>query len=161
MTTTRTLVRTGLLDLALVAVACLVPALTHLLAFPLSRLNPMMLIFVAGVLLVPNRANAYLLAAVLPILTSLVSGMPSPLGALCISLEYATLISLFFLLAPRCSGRLSFFGTAILALFAAKGVYYLAKYLILNPDTLFSTPLLWQGISTLLAAALLTLFYRK
>ena len=77
------LLRTALVDITLLAVASLIPTLSHLTALPLYQLNPMMLVLLGGMLLVRGRANAILLAVLLPVVSMVAVGMPTPLKALC------------------------------------------------------------------------------
>ncbi|MBO4752640.1 MAG: hypothetical protein J5526_07875 [Bacteroidales bacterium] len=158
----RSLVRAGLIDAALLVAACLIPAMSHLLALPLYMLNPMLMVVVAGMLLVNSRWNAYLLALVVPFVTCLVAGMPTPLGALCMVCEYAAVVTVFGLMARRNSGFWWVFGSILTAVLAGKVVYYLAKWILLRPEQLIGTSLVWQTVSVLaIAAVFALLWYRK
>ena len=68
-----------IVDAAILAIICLVPTLSHLFSVPIYKLNPMTLCLLAGMLLVNDRRNAFLLALVLPLVSMLISGMPTPL----------------------------------------------------------------------------------
>lgn len=158
----RNLVRAGLIDAALLAAACLIPAVSHLLALPLYRLNPMLMVLAAGMLLVNNRLNSYILSLVVPFFTCMVAGMPTPLGALCMVCEYATVVTVFNLTVQRGSGFWRIFGSILAAVVAGKAIYYLAKWLIVRPDNLIGTSPVWQAVSVLaISVVFALLWYRK
>ena len=159
----RTILRATLIDAALLTVACLIPAASHLLALPLYKLNPMLMVVVAGMMLVPNRWNALLLAIIVPFATSLIAAMPTPLGALCMVCEYASVVTLFGLIArSRALGsRWAVFAAMLTAIIAGKAVYYLAKWLIVHPDQLVGTSVVWQLVSVVAIAAAVAFFGKK
>ena len=92
------LLRTALVDITLLAVVSLIPTLSHLTALPLYQINPMMLVLLSGMLLVRGRANAILLAVLLPVVSMVAVGMPTPLKALCMVAEMLTVVSIFTLM---------------------------------------------------------------
>ena len=142
------------IDVLLLATACLIPTLSHLLALPLYHLNPMLLVLLAGMLLVRDCRNAYLLALLLPLFSMLLVGMPTPAKALCMVAEYATVVFVSHRLLKEGYGLLGTMGVMVVAMLAGKGVYYLLKALLLSPVQLVTTPVLTQ-VSVVLAAALL------
>lgn len=148
-------VRTIVVDALLLTTACLVPTLSHLFAFPLYHLNPMLLVLLAGMLLVPDKRNALLLALLLPLVSMMAVGMPTPLKALCMMAELSAVVLI--------SGRFSVqgFGSMLLAIIGGKIVYYLLKALLLAPAVLVSTPVLTQLIVAVAAAMLFALLSRK
>lgn len=148
-------VRTIVVDALLLTTACLVPTLSHLFAFPLYHLNPMLLVLLAGMLLVPGKRNALLLALLLPLVSMMAVGMPTPLKALCMMAELSAVVFI--------SGRFSVqgFGSMLLAIIGGKVVYYLLKALLLAPAVLVSTPVLTQLIVAVAAAMLFALLSRK
>lgn len=148
-------VRTIVVDALLLTTACLVPTLSHLFAFPLYHLNPMLLVLLAGMLLVPDKRNALLLALLLPLVSMMAVGMPTPLKALCMMAELSAVVLI--------SGRFSVQGFVpmLLAIIGGKIVYYLLKALLLAPAVLVSTPVLTQLIVAVAAAMLFALLSRK
>ncbi|MBR3412305.1 MAG: hypothetical protein IKG81_06425 [Bacteroidales bacterium] len=144
--------RTLSIDLVLLSAACLVPTASHLLAWPIYQLNPMLLMLLAGMLLVRDRRNAYLMAVLLPMVSMLAVGMPTPLKALCMSAEFATVVFLSGIMRSWNTKFLTSFGSMALAVVGGKCVYYLLKALIISPAVLVSTPLWIQGLSVLAAA---------
>ena len=146
------LVRTLTIDLVLLSAACLLPTVSHLLAWPLYQLNPMLLMLLAALLLVRDRRNAYLMALLLPMVSMLAVGMPTPLKALCMSAEFATVVFLSGRMQGWNTRFLTSFGSMVLAVVGGKCVYYLLKALIISPAVLVTTPLWIQGLSVMAAA---------
>ena len=150
--------RIAAVDALLIAVACLVPTLSHVLALPLYYLNPMLLVLLAGMLLVRDRRNAYLLAVLLPVVSMLAVGMPTPLKAVCMVAEYATVVFVSGLLQGWNKRFVGTLGAMLVAMLAGKAVYYLLKALILAPAVLVSTPVTVQLLVVVAAAVLYAVF---
>ena len=163
MTNVKSISRTVLVDAALLTAACLIPTLSHLLAFPLYKLNPMLMVVMGGMLLVDNRWNAYALALLVPWVTCLVAGMPTVGGAFCITLEFVTVVTVVALAMGqiRRSSFVSLFLLSLAAVMAGKMVYYLAKWLIVRPEQLITTSPLWQMVSVMVITALFALIVSK
>ena len=144
--------RVAAIDALLLAVACLVPTVSHLLAWPLYYLNPMLLVLLAGMLLVRDRRNAYLLAVLLPVVSMLAMGMPTPLKAVCMVAEYASVVFVSGLLQAWNERFVGTLGAMLLAMLAGKAVYYLLKALVLAPAVLVGTPV-WVQLAVVVVAA--------
>ena len=153
--------RTVMIDVALLAVACLIPTLTHLFALPLYQLNPMLLVLLTGMLLVENRLNGFVLAILLPVVSMLAVGMPAPAKAFCMAVEFSMVIFASGLLLSRCRSRLAVFGAMVAAMLCGKVVYYGLKALIMAPSVLVTTPVLTQFLVVVAAALLFALFAKR
>lgn len=153
---TGSVLRTIAIDVLLLSLICAIPMLSHLVAFPLYKLNPMTLCLLAGMLLVNDRRNAYLLALLLPLVSLLVSGMPTPLKCVCIIAELSTIVAVFQLAEKRMGS----FVSIMCAMMSGKVIYYVLKALIVSPTVLFSTNVCLQLV-LLLAMALLFGVIRK
>ena len=138
------------IDALLLTVACLVPAASHTLSLPIYQLNPMYLCLLAGMALVGDRRNGVLMAILLPIVTMLVVGMPTPLKCVCIVAELLTVVGAYTFF----SSRLRKFAAILTAMLCGKVVFYLLKALLLSPAVLFGTSV-WLQLSTVLIYALL------
>ena len=164
MTTTsvkvQPLLRVAAIDMLLLTVACLVPTISHLLAWPLYYLNPMVLVLLAGMLLVRDRRNAYLLAVLLPVVSMLAVGMPTPLKAVCMVAEYASVVFVSGLLQGWNERFVGTLGSMLVAMLAGKAVYYLLKALILSPAVLVSTPVTVQLAVVVVAATIYATFLK-
>lgn len=148
-------VRTIIIDAVLLTTACLVPTLSHLFALPLYHLNPMLIVLLAGMLLVQDKRNALLLAILLPLVSMMAVGMPTPLKAVCMMAELSAVV----LISSRFA--VQGFGTMLLAIMGGKVVYYLLKALLLAPAVLVSTPILTQVIVAVAAAMIFALLGHK
>lgn len=139
-----------IVDAAILAIICLVPTLSHLFSVPIYKLNPMTLCLLAGMLLVNDRRNAFLLALVLPLVSMLISGMPTPLKCVCMVAELATIVAVFQL----AENRMGSFVSILCAMICGKAVYYVLKALIVSPAVLIGTSI-WLQVALLVASALL------
>ncbi|HDR05268.1 MAG TPA: hypothetical protein ENN84_08505, partial [Candidatus Marinimicrobia bacterium] len=107
------------------AVVYFMPALVHLLQWPVYYLEPMRIIVILA-LVHSSRANALILALTLPIFSYFVSAHPVLLKAVLISGELAANVFLFDLLRRKMKSQ----GLAIFAaILGSKLLYYLAKFI--------------------------------
>lgn len=150
-------VRYGLIDLALVGMACLLPALSHVVGLPLYRLNPMLALLLAGILLSRDSRNAILLAVSMPLVSCLVVGMPTAGKMLCMVAELLTVAALFATL----SRRWNVLPAILTSILAAKGVYYALKAIILAPAVLVGTEWWMQVCAVVVWAGVFALLYKK
>lgn len=153
--------RTALIDVALLATACLVPTISHLTALPLYHLNPMMLVLMASLLLVNDRRNAYLMALLLPCVSMLAVGMPTPLKALCMVAEMETLVLVSQVLKVFGSKFFGQLGAMLVAMLCGKVVYYSLKALLIPAVALVGTPVATQVIVCVAAAIVFALIVSR
>jgi len=117
-----------LIDLVALGFILLMPAAAHLTGIPFYFLEPMRIMLVAA-LLFSNRANAYLIAAVLPVFSFLVSGHPAPVKMTIIIAELLFNVWLFQTLIRRTKKPfLSMFSAIVLS----KLFCYLAYWVIFS-----------------------------
>jgi hypothetical protein len=147
-------VRSILFDLLAVAFIFLLPAFSHLLAFPLYLLDPMRIALILSIVYT-NRKNAYLIAFLLPVVSFIISSHPLLYKVMLISGELMVNAFLFYFLMNR-TGKV--FVSAIISIIASKALYYTAKFAIIyfaiEKAELVATPLYIQGI----VAVVLSLF---
>ena len=137
-------VKNIIFDMTALAVIYLVPALSHLLSFPVYYLEPMRIMLILAIVHT-NRRNAYLIAITIPIFSLLVSSHPSIIKTSLITGELLINLWLFFFLSGKFSSKsLSLF----LSIIASKLIYYLIKFFLVNTalmdGQLFSTPIYIQ-----------------
>lgn len=156
-TTTKPLVNLAILDTALLAVACLVPAASHLLAVPLYMLNPMLAVLLVGMLIGRDWRNSLVLALLLPLVSFLVVGMPTAPKMLCMMAEMVTLVSLFTVLVKRWA----VLPAVLAAVMAGKVVYYLLKMVVMAPVMIISTDWKVQVAAVLLWGGIFALLYKR
>lgn len=152
-TKSRSMKHVVLLDAALIAAACLLPVFSHVASFPLYQLNPMLFLLLAGMALVEERRNAYLIAVLLPVVSMLAVGMPAPAKACCMVAEYSVVVALFGLLSERCW---STFASILLAMLAGKICFYILKAVVMGPVVLVSTSVWLQLLVVAIGAAVFT-----
>lgn len=143
---------------ALIGFVCLVPAMSHLLALPLYKLNPMLLALLGGMLLLKDRRTALLLAVLLPVFSMAVVGMPTPVRALCMVAELLTLTAFFQLF----EGRMPAFVALLAAMIISKVVFYGMLALTVSPTVLVGTSLWLQlGMAVVYAGAFAWLWNKR
>ena len=153
----QSIVRFAAFDAAVLALACLIPAASHLLAVPLYKLNPMLALLLAGMLVGKDWRNALVLAVLMPLVSGLVTGMPAAPKMVCMMAELATVASLFAVLSPRWA----VLPAVLTAIVAGKMVYYAMKALVIAPAVLVGTEW-WMQLGTVLVwGGLFALLYRR
>ena len=109
-------------------------------------------------LAVRSRTNAFLLAVLLPVVSMLAVGMPTPLKALCMAAEMLSIVGVYTLLQrlwrAAATRTWASFATIVTAMLCGKVVYYALKALVIAPAVLVTTPVATQAIVALVAAAL-------
>ncbi len=144
-------------DVALVGAACMVPAVSHALALPLYMMNPMLALLLAGMLVRRDWRNGLLLAVLMPLVSCLAVGMPAADKMVCMMAELATVAAVFGWLQRRWS----VLPAVLVAVLAAKGVYYGLKALIVAPAVLVGTDWMVQLGAVLLWTGLFAMLYKK
>lgn len=151
------IVRFALLDTALVTMACLIPAASHLFAVPLYTANPMLALLLAGILFGKDWRNALLLAVLMPLVSCLLTGMPAAGKMVCMVAELATVATMFGWL----SRKWNVLPAVLVSVLAAKGVYYAMKAVVLAPAVLVGTEWWMQLAAVLLWGGLFAMLYKK
>lgn len=133
-------------DLVALLAIYLVPAVSHLLSFPVYYLEPMRLMLILAIVHT-SRKNAYLITLTLPLFSMLISAHPSLVKTSLITGELLLNVWLFFLLSEKLSNKtLSIF----LSIVVSKIFYYVIKFLLINSAVmvgdLISTPIYIQII---------------
>ncbi|HEY6626324.1 MAG TPA: hypothetical protein VIZ21_05165 [Ignavibacteriaceae bacterium] len=128
-------------DLVALLTIYLVPAVSHLLSFPVYYLEPMRIMLILAIMHT-SRRNAYLIALTLPLFLFLISAHPSLIKTSLITGELLLNVWLFFFLSEKLSNKtLSIF----LSIIASKIFYYLVKFLLITSalisGDLISTPM--------------------
>lgn len=149
--------RLALTDVALLGAACLVPAVSHLLALPLYMLNPMLALLLVGLLIGRDWRNALVLAVLMPLVSSLVTGMPAAPKMVCMMAELATVATMFGWLQRKWA----VLPAVLTAVLAGKAVYYALKAVVIAPAVLVGTAWWMQLGAVVLWCGLFTLFYKS
>lgn len=152
----QSIVRFAAFDAVLLTLACLIPTASHLLAVPLYKLNPMLALLLAGMLLGRDWRNALVLAVLMPVVSCVVVGMPAAPKMVCMVAELATVAGLFAVL----SRRWAVLPAVLTAIVAGKVVYYALKAAVLAPAVLVGTEWWMQLGAVIVWGGLFALLYR-
>lgn len=153
----QSIVRFAAFDAVLLTLACLIPTASHLLAVPLYKLNPMLALLLAGMLLGRDWRNALVLAVLMPVVSCVVVGMPAAPKMVCMVAELATVAGLFTVL----SRRWAVLPAMLTAIVAGKVVYYALKAAVLAPAVLVGTEWWMQLGAVIVWGGLFALLYRR
>ena len=149
-------------DIIAIAVIMFLPAISHIMPFPLYYLDPMRLVLLGVYFVNRNHKNAYLLAIGLPIFSMLYSGHPVFYKAILISFELLVNMVVLHLLFRK---GLNIFFAVFLSIILSKIVYYVFKFLFIEwsliSGKLFSTSLIIQMIIAIGLSAVFFLFGRS
>ncbi|MBP5340918.1 MAG: hypothetical protein J6Y52_00945 [Bacteroidales bacterium] len=153
----QSIVRFAAFDAVLLTLACLIPTASHLLAVPLYKLNPMLALLLAGMLMGRDWRNALVLAVLMPLVSCVVVGMPAAPKMVCMVAELATVAGLFAVL----SRRWAVLPAVLTAIVAGKVVYYALKAAVLAPAVLVGTEWWMQLGAVIVWGGLFALLYRR
>jgi hypothetical protein len=133
-------------DLLALLFIYLVPAISHLISFPVYYLEPMRIMLILAIVHT-TRKNAYLIAFTIPLFSLLLSAHPSLIKTSLVTGELLLNVWLFFFISEKLSNKtLSIF----LSIIASKILYYLVKFILINSTLmsgeLISTPIYIQLI---------------
>ena len=137
-------IKTYTIDLLLISFIYFLPALSHLVAFPVYYLDPMRIALVIT-LAHTSKRNSFLIALTLPLFSFLISSHPQIIKSVLISSELLVNLGLFFLISSKIKNVFVLMLTSIVL---SKIFYYAAKYFLINAglinDSLISTPIYFQ-----------------
>ena len=137
------IVRTAIIDAVLLVLLFLTPAITHYLGVSYHYFEPMRVALFLGLLMVNDKRNGYLLAALLPVSSMIVSGMPIPPICALMVIELMLNVFLFHLLTKVTK---SAFVGMFAGILVSKIVFRLLKCLVITNDALQASVVLanWQ-----------------
>lgn len=143
-------VETFIIDLLVLLFIYFIPAISHLLAFPVYYFDPMRIALIIA-LVHTSKRNTFIIAITLPIFSFIISSHPSIIKAFLLSGELLVNLSIFFILKDKIK---NVFITLLLSIAISKVIYYLVKFMLINfsllDDQLFSTPYYYQILSAVL-----------
>ena len=154
-------IKTYLIDFSLLLLIYFLPAISHLLAFPVYYLDPMRIALVVA-LIHSSKKNAYIIAITLPLFSFLISSHPQILKSFLLSAELIINLGLFFFLKDKLK---NVFTSLFISIIISKVIYYLLKFVLiyfaLLNDKLFSTPFYFQLISVIMLSSYIYLVNRS
>ncbi|MGE5679829.1 MAG: hypothetical protein ACM34K_03010 [Bacillota bacterium] len=142
-------IKSILLDITALAFIYFVPALSHLLNFPIYLFEPMRIMLVLS-LAHSGRINNYAVALTLPLFSFLISSHPVVMKTMLIAFELCLNVALFYYLSKKLKN--SFFAMLI-SIVLSKMAYYLVKYFMISfgaiQGELVTTPFIYQIATTM------------
>lgn len=125
-----------------------VPALSHWSPVPLYFFEPMRIFLLLGFFIAHDKRNSYFLAITIPLVSFAISGHPTIIKALLISLELVLNIVLIEILIKKWSKTaLVIFASIVVS----KGCYYLVKIIFVSmgfiEGSVISTPIIYQVVA--------------
>ncbi len=118
-------IKSLIFDIVALGFIFLMPAISHMLAFPLYFVEPMRIMVVLA-MVHTHRNNAYLLALALPLFSFVMSGHPILVKAVIISLELMVMVGAFYLLKKY----VHIFAAIFTAIILSKVFYFAVKFLV-------------------------------
>ncbi len=118
-------IKSLIFDIVALGFIFLMPAISHMLAFPLYFIEPMRIMVVLA-MVHTHRNNAYLLALALPLFSFVMSGHPILVKAVIISLELMVMVGAFYLLKKY----VHIFAAIFTAIILSKVFYFAVKFLV-------------------------------
>lgn len=154
-------IKTLITDILILMFIYFIPAISHLLSFPIYYLDPMRIALVFAII-TTNKKNTFLIALTLPIFSFLISSHPSILKSFLLSGELLLNISLFYWLRGKIN---NLFFSFLLSTTFSKLAYYAAKFVFINnglmDQKLFSTPVEFQLLSMIVLGVAIYWFGNK
>jgi hypothetical protein len=150
-----------LVDILALTFIYFVPALSHMLKFPLYYADPMR-IALFSILVLTKKENVYIMALSIPLISFLISAHPVFPKFLIVSLELFANVFLIFRFSNVIKNK---FLLVFLSLLLSKSLYYLLKFVLIKFAVLdmglISTPLYIQAILTLVFSTILAFILRR
>lgn len=149
-------------DIAALMVIYLIPTLSHLLAFPFYKFDPMRMVALGSILFLSNKKNACLLALTMPMLSYCIAGHPIAIKNIIICIELFVNVCLLDLFLHKTDKT---FIAVFSSIMISKLIYYVLKYLaiyigLLNTN-IVDTNILIQIAVSLFISILFSLFFYK
>jgi hypothetical protein len=157
----KSILSTVLVDILALTFIYFVPALSHMLKFPLYYADPMR-IALFSILVLTKKENVYIMALSIPLISFLISAHPVFPKFLIVSLELFANVFLIFRFSNVIKNK---FLLVFLSLLLSKSLYYLLKFVLIKFAVLdmglISTPLYIQAILTLVFSTILAFILRR
>lgn len=137
------IIRTVIVDVALIVILCITPTLSHLTGVSYHYFEPMRIALFMGLLLVNDRRNGYLLAVLLPVSSTFLSGMPTP--PICLLMVIELVLNIFIFHQLTRATKSAFVGM-LTGTIVSKIVFRVLKLVILSNGAHLATSMFanWQ-----------------
>jgi hypothetical protein len=145
-------------DLVALLAIYLVPAVSHLLSFPVYYLEPMRIMLILA-LVHTSRKNAFIIALTLPVFSLLISAHPSLIKTSLITFELIFNVWLYFFISQKLTNK---FICMFISIILSKMSYYLIKIFFVNTSIIsgdvVATPIYFQIIMLFIMSGYIYLF---
>jgi hypothetical protein len=152
----KSILSTVLVDILALTFIYFVPALSHMLKFPLYYADPMR-IALFSILVLTKKENVYIMALSIPLISFLISGHPVFPKFLIVSFELFANVFLIFRFSNMIKNK---FLLVFLSLILSKSAYYLLKLVLIKLAVLdmglISTPLYIQLVAMIIFTAIVS-----
>lgn len=153
------LIKLILTNIIFIALALIVPIISHITSLPFYLLEPMRL-FSILIFLFFNKKNGYLYSLYIPIINFLATGHPPFFKAILISVEHTINLIIFNYFTE--SKRIGISLSLIFSIILSKIIYYLMKYLFIKfnliDGILISSNITYQLLSIVFIVIVVWLF---
>jgi len=153
-------IRAIVIDVFALAFIYFLPALSHMVGIKLYLIEPMRLMLIFA-MVHTHRKNAYFLALTLPFFSYVISAHPVFIKSGLIAMELVVNVALFFFLVKRIHTLAAIFTSIWLSKIFYYGLKFLTILLIWPGDSLISTPLYIQLITSSVFSLYLFFMFRK
>ena len=135
--------RTVIIDAALILLLCVTPAISHFFGVSYHYFEPMRIALFAGLLMVDDKRNGYVLAALLPLASLLISGMPTP--PICALMVLELMLNVFLFHVITKVAKSAFVGM-LTGIVISKIVFRLLKWAVISQGMMQTSELIanWQ-----------------
>lgn len=155
--------RIVLSDVIILTLVYFIPAVTHLLPFPLYILDPMRILLLIGFLISRNNTNSFILALTIPLISTIATGHPPFFKAILIAIELFSNLWLFVYLNKKVNLRA--YLLLPITIILSKIIYYTLKFIFIKVSlidgALITTDLLVQAATVLIVTIVFGLTYKK
>jgi len=149
-----------LLDLLLLILLYLLPAISHALLIPFYLIDPMRIMIFISILLT-SKKNSYLLALTIPLFSFIIDNHPVLIKSLLIAAELSFNLFLFYSLYKKYK---NIFVITFLSILVSKLIYYFLKYVAIETGLLNSSLIstsLWIQLTVTVIISLAVWFTSK
>jgi hypothetical protein len=150
----------ALVDAVALAFVYFVPAIAHLISFPVYMIEPMRLMVILS-MAHSTKKNSYLLALTLPLFSFIVSSHPEFVKMLVISAELALNVFLFYLVLGRMKNVFAAMISAIVISKLFSYVMYMVFFSLAFARAEAETSFLLAQLATTLMFSSYVFFFRK
>jgi hypothetical protein len=153
--------RTILFDVIALCAIAFLPAVSHMLSFPLYLIEPMRILLILSIAHTSQK-NAFIIAAALPISSFILSAHPVMFKMFLITSEMIINAWLFFFLSKKIKNT---FGAALISILSTKIYYYIVKFglisAVLIQGDLIATPIYLQVVVAFVLSGYLFFTHNK